>query len=69
MNREKYLARQRRYNHSEKGRKRGREYARRRYYDRQDAGLCTACGKEPRLSDARCWDCLNKQEEWSMFRM
>jgi hypothetical protein len=33
-----------------------------RYYDLRDAGLCITC-KKPRLSESRCWNCLNQKEQ------
>jgi hypothetical protein len=41
------LTKDQRYNRSEKGRERWRRYRRKQYWQRKDAGLCTACGKNP----------------------
>jgi hypothetical protein len=42
---------------------RRRERARRSYYAARAAGRCVHCGSSDLLSEACCWDCLNKKEE------
>ena len=42
--------------------KRERERQVQRRENLREQGLCIYCGA-PRLSETRCWDCLNKQEE------
>jgi hypothetical protein len=49
-------------------RKREAQWSRERREGLRDQGLCTKCGKEPLLSDTRCWDCLNKMEEYRAIR-
>ena len=43
-------------------RRQGRDKARKRDEDRKARGLCVKC-LQPLLSEALCWDCLNRMEE------
>jgi predicted amidophosphoribosyltransferase len=42
---------------------------RKNYRKRKDAGLCGRCGKNPPLTEAVCWDCLNEMEEAKSCRI
>jgi hypothetical protein len=64
----KYRDRKRAWEHTEAGRRRKREQAKRRRERRIAAGLCAQCA-EPSLSRWYCWEHLNQKEEQSALAL